>query len=412
MRRKLHNSNATRQKLLDKLSVFVTIQVRTKHRTQWSARFISHPSICICSTESSNCLGVERMGALNGLQLSSHQTAVLSSLKKVVDSGKYIEGAFVFMLEKQFSALVKSPSAITFNSVCSAAYTLFKTYFDFGIRSVAIQNNSSAMVAIAALEAGLTLHLVDSAPDCPAMGLDQLVEVSKECGPRLVLLSHVGGWQAKHYEAVADWCMDQGIALIEDCTSVLGVGRETWGSPGTLSEAAIWGFSPTSAVPAAGGGILTASNLEVRNAARAYRSGGKYLSGMAFKYAGGLDFRMSELDAALICSQLEQLGDTLAARARDAQKLQLIAPSLLEGPTNWECYPVEPAKAIKKLTIPCMFALPDQLVNALEQHRQRMSFGALKNSSTWASNHRCLPVGEDVYAGMDDKQIADYIRSL
>jgi dTDP-4-amino-4,6-dideoxygalactose transaminase len=260
-----------------------------------------------------------------------------------------------------------------------------------------------------ALEAGFDLYLVDSAQDCPAMSPDSLKKVLDDNkGIRLVLLSHVGGWVAKHYFDIVSLCGDESLTLIEDCSSVMGVKAEP--TPGIFSEASIWGFLANSAVPVGNGGVLCTSEPDVRNGVRLTRNAGKKVDNLTASYDGGLDLRISEWDAAIACVQLDSMPAIMEARKKDAEALQSIAPCLLDGPTNYGRYPVDPSHAPKRSAIPSMYALPDQLATAL--HTTRIAIPNLPNSTHWAQNHRCLPIGEGLYSGMEPKAIHNFLKSL
>ena len=352
------------------------------------------------------------MISVNSLRSPERQAQVVSALKSVAQTGQFLEGAFVFRLEKMFSGMMRGASSIAFNSVGSAAYAMFKAYTRHHYRHVAIQNNSSIGVATMALQAGYRLYLVDSAADCPAMSADTLLRVLEDNPAiEMVVVQHVGGWYAKHYQDVANLCRDRSLMLVEDCTSILGVNTAT-ASPGTLSDCSLWGFSQSSAIPAGNGGILVTNDPEIRNDVKLTRNMGRHLNGSAgYRYAEGFDLRMSEWDASVACVQLEAIPTILEARARDAAKLQSIAACLLSGPTNWEKYPVDPTQVVRKPHIPNMHSLEEQLAHALTS--KQLVLPNLPNSTRWAHNHRCIPVGEGLYDSMNEpKDILEYLKSL
>ena len=349
------------------------------------------------------------MNMLNSFRNPQRQTDILAAMKNVATSGHLLEGAYVFSLEKSLSMMMRGQAAIAFNSVGSAALAMFIQYAKRGLTRVAIQNNSSVPVAAMALQAGMQLYLVDSGRNDPAMSVETLTRVLND-NPKIemVVLSHVGGWLLKEYQQLHGLCFDRGLTVVEDCSSVLGVKAAF--APGTLSECSLWNFHPDGAVPAGTGGVLCTADPEVRNGAKLFRSMGRTMHGDTYRYSGGMDLRMSEWDAAVCCVQLEHLPEIMAARARDAEKLQSIAPSLLSGPTNWERYPADPLLVPKKPTVPSMYALHEQIAHSLMTNR--ITLPNLPNSTRWAQNHRCLPVGEGLYDNMTTAEIVAYIAKL
>lgn len=297
--------------------------------------------------------------------------------------------------------LVGSPSAIV-NSCGSALYLTYRWLHLQGIRRVYVQNNTFYATASTALEAGLEVVLVDSREDCPAMSLASLKEaMAGEEAPSAVCLTHVAGWIAKDYEEIAMYCNKHRLFLIEDCAHALGTDRA-----GYLGDVACWSFYPTKAVPAGEGGAVSTDNEELLAYVKSYRQYGKYTENGVVRYATGMNLRMSEFDAAVLTVQLEYLPDILSARKRDAEVLQSIAKCLLDGSSNYYKFPVsvEDAKGLK--CVSGIYARTDQLLTALGAYTGRVAAPvSLDNSEAWASNHKCLFIGEGLYDAMSEDEV-------
>ncbi len=343
------------------------------------------------------------MKTVTSLQDKTRQVAVLAALKGVADSGHYTEGAYVFKLEKLFSAMTHGQFSAALNSRGSALYTLFRYYAEKGHRHIALQNNSFFAAGAMAIEAGMTVHLVDSGENTPAMGVDSLKQVlSREKALKLVMLTHVGGWMAEDYDAITNLCSERDTVLLEDCSNVLGLDGGTW-RPGMFGEASVWSLHPGSAVPVGAAGMICTRDGEVRNFARLFRSYGKFMRNGLVGYGSGFDFRMSEWEASVACIQLENLNSIIAARKRDAAALQSIATCLLKGASNYQSYPVDPAQANQRQIAPSIHTFNDQLIATLP--KSKVVAPNLVHSIRWAKNHKCLPIGEGLYDGKTDKEI-------
>jgi dTDP-4-amino-4,6-dideoxygalactose transaminase len=348
------------------------------------------------------------MRFVTSLHFPGKQEKLMRALRSIADSGQYTEGVNVFRLERMFAAMMRGQSAIAFNSRGSALYTLFRYYASIGHRNVAIQNNCFFAVGAMALEAGLSVHLVDSGPSCPSMGVDALRGVLVENKAiTLAVLYHVGGWVAADYPSILALCGERKVTLAEDCSSVIGVTGE-YQQPGACSDASCWSFQVSSAVPVGGGAILSTGNVELRNYVQLFHCYGKHISNGVTRYGPGQDLRMSEWDAAVACVQMDHLPQILEARARDAYALESIAPCLLSGDNNHQSYPVDPLYANKRVTAPSIYAATEQLATSLPF--KNVVSSNLVHSARWAQNHRCLPLGEGVYDGMGTKDILDVLK--
>jgi perosamine synthetase len=219
---------------------------------------------------------------------------------------------------------------------------------------------------------------------------------------KMVVLTHVGGWVAKDYEKIARFCKQNHLILLEDCAHVFGVT-----AAGTLGDAACWSFYPTKAVPIGEGGAVSSTNKALLEFVDKFRNYGKVNRGTHMDYQRGFNLRMSEWDAAVLRVQLEVLPEVLAARRRDAEKLQSIAKCLLEGESNYYKYPVAPHEGAGMRQVGKVYGLTDQLASCLPTGCDRGKV-SLKHSEEWAENHVCLPIGEGLY----DQYSVDEVKEL
>jgi dTDP-4-amino-4,6-dideoxygalactose transaminase len=347
------------------------------------------------------------MKFVNSLSPSGRQEKVLSALRGIAISGQYADGANIFMLEKKFASMMNGRFSISFNSCGSALYTLFRYYYSLGHRYVAIQNNTFHATGAMAIEAGLKVFLVDSSPICPSMGVDALkIVLDGNSKVRLVVMTHVGGWMAKDYESIATLCNERNVVLVEDCAHAIGI--NTHGAyPGMLSDAACWSFYQSGILASGEGGMITTWEPELRAFAKAFHSYGRHVNNGISTYGIGMNLRMSEWDAAVTCVLLDELPAILAARKRDHEVLQSIAPCLLLGDNNGYRYPVDPEYAERKQKVPSIYTTHDQLATTLPKHS--VSLNNISNSVAWASNHCCLPIGEGIYDGMSTEEVQKFL---
>lgn len=338
------------------------------------------------------------------VSLENRRSKVLSALDEVLTSGQYAEGRFVAKVEEQALARIGYP-VVALNSCGSALYLVFKWLRERGKTSALVQNNTFFATGAAACEAGMSVYLVDSSPDCPSMGIDSLVAAWRSSRAPVVVLTHVGGWGAKDYGDIAQFCRDKRLFLVEDCAHAYGVH-----GVGKLGGAACWSFYPTKAVPSGEGGMVSSYNPDLIDFVRLFRQYGKHSVGGVIRYARGLNLRMSEWDAAVLSVQLECLDDILSLRRGDAEVLQSIAPCLLEGESNFYKFPVRREDAKGLATVGPVYQLSDQLFTSLRVYGPARPV-PLSVSEEWALRHVCLPIGEGLWANKSPKQVLGELRA-
>src|SRR5438132_13525360 len=145
--------------------------------------------------------------------------------------------------------------------------------------------------------------------------------------PRAAVLVHIGGHIAFDTEAIAAYCAENGIFLIEDCAHTHGAewnGRRA----GTYGDAGVYSLYATKTITTGEGGVLVSRRPEVVEHARAFRNYGK--PGYEVE---GLNFRMNEFTAALGLVQIERLPEIVEWKNAVArEQLAPQHPSRLELP--------------------------------------------------------------------------------
>lgn len=336
--------------------------------------------------------------------LEHRHSQVLRALGAVLTSGNYSEGPFTKSVEATLKEML-SAQVVSMNSCGSALYTAFKYLKSRGAQTVLCQNNTFYATGAMACEAGLHVSLVDSkSPSSPSMGIDSLRKAYGQVEADAVVLTHVGGWLAEDYDDIAQFCSEKDVVLVEDCAHVMGVP-----GAGQYGDVSCWSFYPTKAVPCGEGGALSTNDPHMYQFAREFSSYGKYKVDGVIYYSRGMNLRMSEWDAAVLSVQLEHLQDIMELRTRDADKLKVIAPCLLAGPSNYYKFPVHKAYAKGLKTLGPVYQLSDQLHMSMNAYGPSVTVD-LSNSLQWAEDHVCLPIGEGLYHGMTVEDVHNFLK--
>ncbi len=150
--------------------------------------------------------------------------------------------------------------------------------------------------------------------------------VANAIGPRTraVIPVHMCGSMAK-IDEIAQICSQNGLVLVEDACQAVG-GSFNGRSLGTFGKAGCFSFDPVKTITCAEGGAVITNDEKVYRAADAFADHGhdhvgndRGLEGHAIV---GLNFRISELNAAVGVAQLRKL-DTILEKQR-AHKLEIV----------------------------------------------------------------------------------------
>lgn len=245
-------------------------------------------------------------------------------------------GGLVAPLERSFARLIGRRYAVAVNSCGSALFLALKTA---GVRpgDPVLMNAFSLGPVPGALDhVGARPVLVEITEDL-TIDMADLRRKARDSGARVLMLSHMRGHLCD-LDALAAFCADEGIKLIEDCAHTLGAswaGRQA----GTFGLAACFSFQSGKHVNTGEGGMLVTDDDAV--AAQAILHSGSYMlydqngttpppevmqhwSGRCGNYS----LRMSALVAALALPQLplvparvadwNQSHDRIAARLAGA----------------------------------------------------------------------------------------------
>ncbi len=172
--------------------------------------------------------------------------------------------------------------------------------------TVLCPSNTFMATPLAAIRAGATVQFVDCNRDDLCMTFRDFEAKADRHKPRAAFLVHIGGHIAFEVEAIADYCREHGIFLIEDCAHAHGA---SWNGrrPGTYGDAGVYSLYATKTISTGEGGVLVSGRPEVLDHARLYRNYSKPTYEIA-----GLNFRMSEFTAALGLVQIKRLPEIVA----------------------------------------------------------------------------------------------------
>ncbi|NIZ91533.1 DegT/DnrJ/EryC1/StrS family aminotransferase [Kineococcus rubinsiae] len=247
-------------------------------------------------------------------QIGEQEQAAVAA---VLASGRLVQGSEVAAFEEEFCAqVVAGRRGIAVNSGTSALHVgLLALGIGPGDEVVVPSFTFAATANAVRLCGGVPVFAdVDPVTFCldPAA-----VEAALTPRTRAVVPVHLFG-QPADMTRIGALAAEHGLRVLEDAAQAHGA---TWqGAPvGALGDAGAFSFYPTKNMTSGEGGMLTTADAGVERTARLLRN-----QGMEERYRNeivGLNYRMTDVHAAIGRVQLRRLAEWTAARRRNAAAL-------------------------------------------------------------------------------------------
>lgn len=240
------------------------------------------------------------------------------AVKRVVDSGWYLQGKESEQFEKHYSEYIGTKHCIGCANGLDALIWIFRAYIELGVMQpgdeVIVPANTYIATILAITENGLVPVLVEPRIDTLQID-DSLIEERITERTKAICIVHLYGRNACTNH-ILDLCKKYDLKLVEDNAQAHGCcfnGRRT----GSLGSAAGHSFYPGKNLGALGdGGAVTTDDDELAAAIRAlanYGSQKKYV----FKYTGR-NSRLDEIQAAVLDVKLRHLDEDTRLRQQMA----------------------------------------------------------------------------------------------
>ena len=245
------------------------------------------------------------------------------AVKRVVDSGWYLQGKENEQFEKHYAEYIGSKHCIGCANGLDALIWIFRAYIEMGVMQpgdeVIVPANTYIATILAITENNLVPVLVEPNPETLQID-DTLIEERITDKTKAICIVHLYGRLACT-QHILDLCEKYNLKLVEDNAQAHGCSMPitsnlsplTSKRTGSLGHAAGHSFYPGKNLGALGdGGAVTTDDDELAAAIRAlanYGSQKKYV----FKYTGR-NSRLDEIQAAVLDVKLRHLDEDLKAR--------------------------------------------------------------------------------------------------
>ncbi len=253
---------------------------------------------------------------------ASDREAVL----KPLDSGWVVQGPFVRQFEEHFSAFIGAGCAVATSS-CTTALHL-------AVRCLDLKPGDEVIVpAFTWVSTANVVEYAGARPvfcdiDLATFNLDvNLLEALVTPRTVGVIPVHLFGLCA-NMDTILPFARRHGLWVVEDAACGLGA-KQRGRHAGTFGAVACFSFHPRKSITTGEGGMLTTAKPEVDRLARSLRDHGGSVSDLERHTSGGApllgafehlgyNYRMTDIQAALGCSQLARAERMLKERAARA----------------------------------------------------------------------------------------------
>lgn len=232
---------------------------------------------------------------------------------QIFDSNRWSEGPFTEQFEEAWEQWNRLPG-VAFSSWAGGALAALD-YCDVRGHTVLCPSNTFMATPLSIVKAGGSVQFVDCNRDDLCVSFEDFRAKAEAFRPRAAFVVHIGGHIAFEIEAIAAYCEENGIFLIEDCAHAHGA---SWSGrrPGSWGDAGVYSFYATKTVSTGEGGMLVSSNEDLVCFAREYRNYGKPNHDV-----NGLNYRMSEFTSAVGIVQTQRLDEIVTQKNAYAREV-------------------------------------------------------------------------------------------
>ena len=235
---------------------------------------------------------------------------------EVLRSGMLVQGDNVLAFEQNLATFAKLPYAVVVSSGTAALHLALKG-LGIGPGDTVIAPAFTFPATANVIEVvGAETALCDVDEKTFVVSPEAVVErIASLQGKKVkaVMVVHEFGYPARISE-ISEICRKHGLFLIEDAACALGT--EADGKhPGFYSDIACFSFHPRKAITTGEGGAIMTRNLDIAEKIICLRNHGIMHStgGINFQEAG-LNYRLTEFQAALALGQIDRFGAELNRR--------------------------------------------------------------------------------------------------
>ncbi len=242
--------------------------------------------------------------------------AMYKASKRVIDSGWYVLGNEVKVFERKWAELCGTNYAVGVGNGMDAIEIALRS-LNIGSGDEVITTPMTAFATVLAiLRAGAIPVLADIEEDTALLSRDSVIRCLSSKTKAIVLV-HLYG-QIRDMSSWQKLCNDKGIHLIEDCAQSHFAALDGQ-MAGSFGVAGAYSFYPTKNLGTVGdGGALVTNNNHLADRASKLRNYGQ--SVRYYHPELGMNSRLDEIQAAILCERLKWLNSFTERRREIAEQ--------------------------------------------------------------------------------------------
>jgi perosamine synthetase len=236
----------------------------------------------------------------------------IDAVMEVMKSGILSIGPKIKEFEKKIAESTGVRYAVAVNSGTSALHLIIKA-LSIGEGDEVITTSFSFVASVNCfMMEGAKPVFVDIDPRTLNMNIEGIEERITEKTKAILAVDVFG--QPMDIRKLREIADKHNLYLIEDSCEAIGSVYDG-DKAGSLADAAVFAFYPNKQLTTGEGGIIVTNNEEIALMAESLRSQGRAITGFWLHHERlGYNYRMSELQAALGCVQVDRLDEIVAKR--------------------------------------------------------------------------------------------------
>lgn len=250
----------------------------------------------------------------------------------------YLGGRYVRMLEAMFAERMRTTFAIACNSATSGLMLALGALELAPGDEVLVPCMSFHATATTIVASGARPVFVEVDPD--TLCIDPIDAASKITPrTRAIMVVHLGGMLAS-MDAIVDLARRHRLKIIEDCAQALGA-KHRGRYAGAIGDAGVYSLTETKNITCGEGGVVVTNDARIAMRCRLLRNHGEAHVDDVL----GMNYRLTELQAAVAVAQFEQLDERNRIRNENARhiidglrRFPRFTPQRLEEGCEPACY--------------------------------------------------------------------------
>ncbi len=338
---------------------------------------------------------------------------VIEDIRDVLESDTLTAGALCTRFEAGLQALLQGQHVV---AVSSGTTALEAALLAAGVGpddEVIVQANTFVATAAAVHSVGAKVAFVDSMSNTLGPSADQIAEALAG-RTRAVIVTHLGGVINCELPRIQKLCESANVTLLEDAAQALGSTLDdlpvgSWSSAATLS------FYQRKVLTTGEGGAVVSASAKFGDVVRLLKDQGRASDGT--HVLRGLNWRLTELQAALGCAQLRRWQEIITTRRRlfsvysglmAGWSPRLSSRVLVNGYKFWLHLPDRLPRDIftremaqQRVFLPGPLSGHEQSAHLQPAYRDCRRVGDLIETEIFAKSHACLPL----YPSLTEQQV-------